>query len=132
MWDYPRKTASPFVTCVIAVGLVLRSFIAPGFMLDTTDGLAIIFCEGPIGAHALVHQDGQQDHHDHGGKANHQVHFTPTCTHWSISSLLVFNAIFEATLFDAIHSEYDAAYNTPYFQQCSGNSCIIRGPPFLI
>ena len=111
------------------MSLVLRSFIAPGFMLDTTDGPAIIFCEGPAGAYASVHQDMQHGHHDHGDKANHRAHFTPTCTYWSISSLLVFTAIFDPALFDVIRPGKVAGYYVPDYQQYTANTHVIRGPP---
>ena len=128
-----KKSLSRFIW-VIALAVVLRSFIAPGYMLSAsaTDGLSIIFCNGPVSLdvnsddHAAHHHDGNSD------EIQQQVHISPTCGHWSTSSMLVFNT-FQAQLLDgAITGIYEYTYKPLLLKRNSVNTRVIRGPPLLV
>lgn len=70
--------------CVVAVAVFLRSFIAPGFMIKASaeDGLAIIFCDGPVSM--VVSQYEHSGHQHHGDDAaQKEIHISPICGQWS-------------------------------------------------
>lgn len=71
----------------LILGLVLRTLIAPGYMLSTAgaDGLRMVFCNGPAGLPMqIVHgQHAAGTGHDHDSAR----HAGPTCEFWSTSSL---------------------------------------------
>ena len=119
--------------CIIAVAVFLRSFIAPGYMLKASaeDGLGIIFCDGPVSLY--IPQDDHSAHHHHGDDSDTQqeTHISPICSQWSTSSLLVFNTIVVPVRLDAERTVYSYHYTTPYFQQYSDFTRVIRGPPSL-
>lgn len=133
MYLFRRKNSLRYFPWLLAVAVLLRSFIAPGYMLtiSSKEGLGIIFCDGPV---SLEHgHDGHAANHHGGDDATQdEVHLSPICSQWSTSSLLVFTAIFEPELFDVIRAEFDPGYNTPHFQQYSCNNYVIRGPPTLV
>jgi len=123
----PAKVSTSFITWVLAAGLVLRSFIAPGFMLDTSDGLAIVFCEGPAGAYAAAHPGKHHEHH-HGKPSDRHKHFTSSCTHWSTSGLLVINTFFDVLSLPA-PAILESHYRAPFLLHYSNTLHPNRGPP---
>lgn len=89
----------------LAIGMLLRSTIAVGYMLDTSpaDGsfLSVMICEGPAGINAIPglennkHQHHHQNHTDHGDSHHEhdhasQDHPMSSCSFWSSSSLSLF------------------------------------------
>ena len=130
---FRRKKSLRIFPWLLAVAVLLRSFIAPGYMLgiSSEEGLGIIFCDGPV-----TLERGHADHnaHQHDGEdaTGSAVQLSPICSQWSTSSLLVFTAIFEPALFDVIRAEVDTFYNIPHYQQFYCNNCVIRGPPALV
>lgn len=133
MYLFHRKKSLRFFPWLLAVAVLLRSFIAPGYMLaiSSDEGLGIIFCDGLVSIDR-GHADHAANHHGGNDVTQDEVHISPICSQWSTSSLLVFTAIFEPVLFDVIRAEIDLGYNTPHFQQYSCNNCVIRGPPTLV
>ncbi len=85
----------------LAIGMLLRSTIAVGYMLDTNpaDGsfLSVMICEGPAGINAIAGLDDQSHHHENhhsshdntSDKHEHvsQDHPISSCSFWSASSL---------------------------------------------
>ena len=85
----------------LAIGMLLRSIVAVGYMLETqpADGslLSITICGGPAGINAIAgldshahhhgnhhsHHDNTNNKHDHAAK-DHPI---STCSFWSASSL---------------------------------------------
>lgn len=126
-----RKSKNPgYLLYIVAVAVFLRSFIAPGYMLKASaeDGLAIIFCDGPVSMYTP--QDEHTGHHHHGeGDAQKETHISPICSQWSTSSVLVFNSIVEPLGLDKTLSLYINHYTTPYLQQFSDTNRVTRGPP---
>ena len=78
-------------TWLIAAAVLLRSFIAPGYMLAVTGGdLHLAFCYGPVAA-AQASQDHGEGHQHHASDAagdETTVYVSPSCSFWSTSSLL--------------------------------------------
>lgn len=83
---------------LLLAGLVLRSLVATGYMLDTNpaDGslLSIKLCDGPAGIYKTVseephqhqhHADGEHEQHEHSS----QQHVFSACSFWSSSSQLL-------------------------------------------
>jgi hypothetical protein len=133
MYLFRRKKSLGFFPWLLAVAVLLRSFIAPGYMLavSSEEGLGIIFCDGPVSLER-GHDDHAVNHHGDEDATQDEVHISPICSQWTTSSLLVFTAIFEPGLFDAIRAEINTLYNTPHYQQYSCNNCVIRGPPSFV
>lgn len=133
MHFFRRARTLRFFPWLLAAIVLLRSFIAPGYMFSVSAeaGLGIIFCNGPVSIYS-EHERHAAHHHgdDHANQGG--VHISPVCSDWSISSLLVFAPIFEPVLFDATLSDISVAYNTPFFQQYSVSPREIRGPPLLV
>ena len=132
MQNFRRKRNLNKYIRLIALALVLRSFIAPGFMLDTSsgNGLAIIFCNGPAGLY--VPANDHANHHAHYGTDDgppHQNHITPACSHWSTSSMLVFNSYVAVNLPDTDRTHTVPLYDAPVFAECPASNRLTRGPP---
>ena len=93
---FRRKHNSIKLVWTIALAVVLRSLIAPGFMLDTksTDGglPSIILCEGPAGINAIPGLVQIDNHHHHSGDHDEQHqhdqndHSFLGCSLWSATS----------------------------------------------
>ena len=117
---------------LLSAVLVLRSFIAPGYMLSVSaeNGLDIVFCNGPVSIEG--HMDRYGHHHGDEHSTHGEKHLSPICSQWSTSSLLVFNAVFEAVVFDKSLAENIPAHSTLFFQRCFKNNHVIRGPPVLV
>jgi Protein of unknown function (DUF2946) len=127
---------------LIAVGMLLRSLIATGYMLDTnpTDGnlLSITICEGPAGINAIAGLSEQQQHHEHHhehSSEDHdhaaQDHAFSACSFWSSSSnsLLADLPIFDIQ--DYIFSEEVLVYQNRFIHRFSNNTRLARAPPSL-
>jgi len=128
----------------LAVGMLLRSTIAVGYMLDTNpaDGsfLSVIICEGPAGINAISgledHSQHHENHHDHVQHDSHehasQDHPTTSCSFWSSSSLslLADLPLLDETTF--LLSDETVAYHFQNLSRLSENSRFARAPPTLI
>ena len=121
-------------TRLLAAAIVLRSFIAPGFMLSVSadDGLGIVFCNGPAGIHAPDNGHSGHHHHDNTGKTGEQTHVTPMCSHWSASSLFVAVAFFAPSPDAPLPVKTNAVYQSVPLQKFPDSSRVIRGPPSLV
>lgn len=85
------------IAAAVLAGMVLRSLIATGFMLDTqpADGswVSVKICPGPGSINAIAGLSAKQghhhQHHDHGEKHDHaaQDHSFTGCSFWSASGL---------------------------------------------
>ena len=118
---------------LLAAAVVLRSLIAPGFMLSVSvdDGLGIVFCNGPAAIHAP--DNGHSGHHhDNTGKTGDQAHITPMCGHWSSSSLFVAVAFFVPSLEAPLPVKTNAVYQSAPLQKFLDSSRVTRGPPSLV
>jgi len=126
-----RKQKLTTFCWLIALAVVLRSFIAPGYMLSVSadDGLGIIFCNGPGGIYAQ--HDVHAHHHHDGGGTQHQNHISPTCSFWSTSSLFVVTPHFEPALIVSTRVEQPVQFQTLLLQQFFDTTRFIRGPPSL-
>lgn len=94
------------------------------------DGLALIFCDGPV---SLVSKgEGHASGHHHNsetGEAQQEVHVSPICTEWATSGILVVNTLFEpASVFEAISVEH-TFYEVQPVEQSFYHTSYIRGPP---
>ena len=126
-----RKT----LTRLIVSMLYLRSLIATGFMLAVSgNGLEIIVCDGPVSIRpAISEHSGHENHHSTGHTENSKLHISPTCSDWSTSSLLVFNSLFELSIFDRYTNE-SILFEPIYVDESIDSINQIRAPPkyFLI
>lgn len=116
---------------LIGLAVVLRSFIAPGYMLSISadGGLGLAFCDGPV---AMYQAKDSHHHHDHGGdNESSESYVSTTCSFWSTSSLLVFNTVLEAEPVTVIRYQNQIVYQAPNIQKILANSRVIRGPPDL-
>ncbi len=113
---------------LIALAVVLRSFIAPGYMLSISadGGLGLAFCDGPV---AMYQEQDSHAHHDHDGNDSEaESHISTYCSYWSASSLLVFNSVLEVEPV-VNRDQYQISYQSPNLQHFLAKSRVIRGPP---
>ncbi len=131
---FRRKQNSINLVWIIALAVVLRSFIAPGYMLSTSieDGLGIVFCDGPVSLN--TQQEDHSKHHNHGDdndEAQQEIYISPICSQWSTSSLLVINTLFVPAFIISTRVKQHTHYQTPLRQQFFDSTRDIRGPPSL-
>ncbi|MFT5395289.1 MAG: hypothetical protein ACI85N_000473 [Gammaproteobacteria bacterium] len=130
---------------LLLFGLLLRSLIASGFMLDTNpaDGslLSIVICEGPASINAIAglseqaqqhehhqhHQQHDSDEHDHEA----QDHSLSACSFWSSSSQSLAANVLFFDVVDAKLTDEVAVYQTQFIHRYSNNSRLARAPPSL-
>ncbi len=126
-------------------GLLLRSLIASGFMLDTdpADGkfFSIILCEGPAGINAIAGLSEGPQHHEHhhndndsdGTTHDHEIqdHGFSACSFWSSSgqSLLAVQIFFDIK--DRRLADEVVVYQAQFIQRNTSNSHFARAPPAL-
>lgn len=76
---------------LLTIALLMRSLIAPGFMLETSNespsGLAVVFCEGLNGVDVLNSMPTM--HHHHHGDSSDQNQQTSYCDLSSISKTFI-------------------------------------------
>ncbi len=118
---------------LIALAVVLRSFIAPGYMLSISadGGLGLAFCDGPV---AMYQAHKAHDHHGHhdGDDGAAESHISTSCSFWSTSSLQLVDSISIPELLDTTRYHEQAAYQTPFLHTLVVYSRVIRGPPAYI
>lgn len=135
-----RKLAALF-----AVGILLRSIVAVGYMLETNpengDLFSIIICEGPDGINAINGLDGHSQHHgnhhsDHDNTDSEhdhvsQDHPVSSCSFWSASSL---SLLADTTFIDSSNyflSDEIVVYESHFKPGLSNNNRFARAPPAL-
>jgi len=126
------------VLWLLALSLVLRSLIAPGFML-TTDGdgpfgLSITLC-GSAGELAvfddphLAHAGSSTDQHTHDHEAAGGL-LSNTCGLWSTSATYVqFITIDTDRLLQVVHDEFQINYDAPNIRVSHRLQQQPRAPP---
>jgi len=129
MQYFRRRKTLRLLPWLLACALVLRSFIAPGYMLTASaeDGMGIIFCDGLV---SLVSQSDHSGHHHHHGsdEVQAEVHISPICSKWSTSGLLVINTFYlPETSPSAVLPESN--YQAPFIRQFTNVLRPNRGPP---
>ncbi len=133
------------LTGLLLFGLLMRSLIAAGFMLDTepADGkfFSIILCEGPAGINAIAGlserpQPHEHHHHDNdkdGTTHDHEIqdHGFSACSFWSSStqSLLAVQFFFDVK--DSRLADEVVVYQSQFIQRVTSNSRFARAPPAL-
>lgn len=117
MFYFRRLLTANKLTSLLIIGVVLRSLIASGFMLDTqpADGslLSIKLCDGPAGINQLHNNDDHGHHHHHqAGHDSHEQHEQLTsdhafsaCSFWSSSSQLLLTSINQPDLTEHVVAE---------------------------
>jgi hypothetical protein len=129
-----RKKIIPKISSVIAIAIILRSFIAPGFMISASaeEGLALVFCDGPVSliSQGEDHASGH-DHHNTADTDQQAVHISPMCTHWAASSILAVNTNFEPATTLHLSRLEQSSYKLQYVEQRFYHNSYIRGPPQL-
>ena len=117
---------------LIGLSVVLRSFIAPGYMLSISadGGLGLAFCDGPV---AMYQANDSHNHHDHHGDSGAaESHISTSCSFWSTSSVLVFNSVLEAEPVIVTRHQNQFPYQTQNQKHFIVNFRVIRGPPVLL
>ena len=114
---------------LIGLAVVLRSFIAPGYMLSIGGGggLGLAFCDGPV---AMYKSSDLHDHHNHDGDdGTAESHISTSCSFWSTSSVLVFNSALEAEPVIVIRHQNQITYRSSNLHKFIVDSRVIRDPP---
>lgn len=114
---------------LIGLAVVLRSFIAPGYMLSISadGGLGLAFCDGPVAMHQA---NDSHAHYDHDGNDSEaESHIPTSCSFWFTSSLLVINSVLIPSLVVMSRHQEQIVYQAPNLQIFITNSRVIRGPP---
>jgi hypothetical protein len=117
---------------LIGLGVVLRSLIAPGYMLSISadGGLGLAFCDGPV---AMYQASDAHDHHNHDGSDNDaESHISTSCSFWSTSSVVVFNSVLDAEPVIVTRHQDQISYQATNLQHFIPNSRLTRGPPAYI
>jgi hypothetical protein len=131
---------------LLALGMLLRSSIAVGYMLDTdpADGslFSIVICEGPAGINAIAGlEDDQDSHHNHHAehhgtddKHEHvaQDHPFSACSFWSGSNLSLLADISFYQTSDYFLSDEIIIYESHLKRRLTNHSGFARAPPTLI
>ncbi len=129
----------------LAIGMLLRSTIAVGYMLDTdpADGsfLSVIICEGPAGINAVAGLDNHSQHHgghhsasnDNDDKHDHASQDYPisSCSFWSASSLSLLADISFLDSSTYFLSDEIVVYESHRIFRLSSNTRFARAPPTL-
>ena len=139
------------LTVFLALGMLLRSTIAVGYMLDTNpengDLFSIMLCDGPAGINAIAGITDHTDPHAHHGHHSHEHHSNnesahdehnhagsqdqpvSSCSFWSASSLsLLADTSFINTV-DYFLSEKIVIYESNLNRRLSNNTQLARAPP---
>jgi hypothetical protein len=136
------------LSAFLAIGMLLRSSIAVGYMLDTNpengDLFSVMICEGPAGINAVTGLDSATDshvqHHGHHGGDNadnnndHAVaqdHPASSCSFWSASSLSLLADISFLDTTGYFLSDEIVIYENNLKLRLSNNTCLARAPPTL-
>lgn len=134
MQYFRRRKTLRILPWLLASAVVLRSFIAPGYMLSASaeDGLGIIFCDGLVSLVLQTEQSGHHHHHD-SGEIGTEVHISPICSKWSTSSIL----LVPETDILPVFALYSSLRETPEHQpavprQFPASKRVTRGPPLTI
>ncbi len=121
-----RKNLRTFLY-LICLAVVLRSFIAPGYMLSIgangDPGLA--FCGGPVN----MYQTGDLHDHHNEDVGTAESHISISCSFWSTSSVMVFNSALEVELVIVADDQKQIFYQSSNLHKFIINSHVIRGPP---
>lgn len=137
------------LSALLLFGLMFRSLIAAGFMLDTmpSDGslFTVTVCDGPAGINVIAGLSEKTQHHEHHShqskpsntdtEHNHAVtedHGFSACSFWSASaqSLTISHKLFEAPPIQ-LNNEL-IFYQSQFFHSYSKNSQFARAPPVLL
>ena len=132
----------------LAIGMLLRSVIAVGYMLDTNpvDGglFSIMICEGPAGINAIAGLDNHNQHHSGHHSANNdndsddehdhasQDHPISSCSFWSASSLSLLADVSFIDSSNYFLSDELIIYENHLKLRLSSNTRFARAPPALI
>lgn len=126
------------LTSFLLFGLLMRSLIASGFMVDTnpSDGglFSIIICEGPAGIDAIAGISEQSQQHEHeSDEHNHETqgHGFSACSFWSSSSQTLVADVLFIDIADARLTDEVVVYQTQFIHHYSNNSRLARAPPSL-
>ncbi len=134
MHFFRRSKNLSFFPWLLALALVLRSFIAPGFMLSVGDdeGIRIIFCDGPVVVNVDQHDSHAHHHAGHVSQGDSSLHISPVCTDWSTSGAFAISISIETFRFDTSHQQEEHSYYTSFFQYAVLHDHFIRSPPALV
>ena len=128
---------------VLAIGMLLRSIVAVGYMLDTNPEngglLSIKLCSGPAGINAIAGLEDHSQHHQHHGhhdkgeKHEHatQDHAFSSCSFWSASSQSLLADNFSLDTTKNLLSEEAIIYQSQVIQLHTNYSRYARAPPVL-
>ncbi len=128
---------------ILLVGMLARSSIATGYMLDSNpaDGslFTITICEGPAGINAI--EGLSEQHHDHSQHHNHhhedhehavQDHVFSACSFWSSSSQSILADLSIAEFSEFFLFDEAIVYKKHIFHRISFNKRFARAPPLLL
>jgi hypothetical protein len=125
---------------LLAIVIALRSFVAPGFMLNVDEesplGISITLCGGWTGSEQLdvfddihaMHKGGHPEQHDH--QTENGLTSSTECGVWSTSSTFVQAVVINLdNLLDFGSDAFRPAYHTPYYRVSFQNPQQPRAPP---
>jgi len=130
------------LTSLLLFGLLMRSLIASGFMVDAnpSDGglFSIIICDGPAGVNAIAdnskNSQQHEHHHEHeSDEHNHEAqdHGFSACSFWSSSSQTLLANVLFLDLADARLSDEIIVYQSQFIHNYTNNARLARAPPTL-
>ncbi|MBL1140840.1 MAG: hypothetical protein HND53_02310 [Proteobacteria bacterium] len=131
------------LTAFLAIGMLLRSIVAVGYMLDTNpengDLFSIIICEGPAAINAISGLDDHAQHHN-GHNNNHnnekpdhatQDHPVSSCSFWSASSFSLLADTSFLNTPDFFLSDEIVVYESHFKLRSTNYTRTARAPPAL-
>ena len=125
---------------LLAFGMLLRSAVAMGYMLDTSpadDSLfSIKLCDGPAGINAIAGMSDPHHAHHHDAEEQHehqtQDHPYSSCSLWSSSSQSLANGNSSAEIIDAGLSDEAVLFQQRFTSIQQFHNPSARAPPSLI
>jgi hypothetical protein len=130
------------LTGILLFGLLLRSLIASGFMIDAnpTDGslFSVIICNGPAGINAIEGLSNKSSAHEHHHAVDNDKHEHVTedhgfsaCSFWSSSGQSILADVFYFAIKNSKPADEAVIYQTPFIHRLTNPGLFPRAPPVL-
>ena len=117
---------------LITLGILLRTFVATGFMLDTqvnTDSsITVTLCHGPNSINQLPGLDNSNNRKSLPGDNDKET----TCNLWASSGISLALQYFNPDYLNSFSDKYLITYKVTFHKSSVSLSKFVRGPPALV